>query len=328
MSNTSLAFRLATTSFLQETETRDLSKSADTQAAFIYVYSPEGEAGHVASILDRAKIRHCINQYEIRDYAGKVFCFHKRSNLSDAQVDFLVNAVSAGGQVVALLDYLEQRLSLVEVELLHSDYLLDNNLMRLSLDKSRQWQKFAIDTIMAVSLLVLTLPFWALIALAIKLESPGPVFFRQRRTGLFNKEFDILKFRSMRQDAEKDGVRWASKNDSRITRVGAFLRKTRMDELPQLINVLRGEMSIIGPRPEREVFIHDLEKHVPFYRFRHMVKPGVTGLAQVKYTYGASIEDAMHKHRHDMYYIKHQSLWMDLKILLQTTRIVLTGQGI
>jgi exopolysaccharide biosynthesis polyprenyl glycosylphosphotransferase len=328
MSNTSLAFRLATTSFLQETETRDVGKSADAQAAFIYVYSPEGEAGHVTSILDRAKIRHCINQYEIRDCSGKVFCFHKRSNLSDAQVDFLVNAASAGGQVVALLDYLEQRLSLVEVELLHSDYLLDNNLMRLSLDKSRQWQKFAIDTIMAVSLLALTLPFWVLIALAIKLESPGSVFFRQRRTGLFNKEFDILKFRSMRQDAEKDGVRWASKNDSRITRVGAFLRKTRMDELPQLINVLRGEMSIIGPRPEREVFIHDLEKHVPFYRFRHMVKPGVTGLAQVKYTYGASIEDAMHKHRHDMYYIKHQSLWMDLKILLQTTRIVLTGQGI
>lgn len=328
MSNTSLAFRLATTSFLQETETHDPSKNTEAQAALTYVYLPEYDAAHVASVLDRAKIWHCINQYEIRDYRGKVFCFHRRSNLSDAQIDFLVNAASAGGQVVALLDYLEQRLSLVEVELLHSDYLLDNNLMRLSLDKSRQWQKFAIDTIMAVSLLALTLPFWVLIALAIKLESAGPVFFRQRRTGLFNKEFDILKFRSMRQDAEKDGVRWASKNDSRITRVGAFLRKTRMDELPQLINVLRGEMSIIGPRPEREVFIHDLEKHVPFYRFRHMVKPGVTGLAQVKYTYGASVDDAMHKHRHDMYYIKHQSLWMDLKILLQTTRIVLTGQGI
>jgi lipopolysaccharide/colanic/teichoic acid biosynthesis glycosyltransferase len=132
----------------------------------------------------------------------------------------------------------------------------------------------------------------------------------------------------MCEDAEKDGARWASKQDSRITRVGKFIRKTRIDELPQLLNVLKGEMSLVGPRPEREVFIRDLEKQIPFYRFRHTVKPGVTGLAQVRYTYGASVADAMHKHRYDIYYIKHQSVWMDMRILFDTVRVVLTGQGV
>jgi exopolysaccharide biosynthesis polyprenyl glycosylphosphotransferase len=254
--------------------------------------------------------------------------FFKRSDLSQEQVEFLIEAASAGANVEPLLNYLDRRLNFVEVELLHGDYLLDNNLFRLALGKRRLWQKRLVDSFFAIFLLVLTLPVWLLTALAIKLESNGPIFFRQRRTGLFNEEFEIIKFRSMRQDAEKDGARWASRNDNRITSVGNFIRKTRIDELPQLLNVLKGEMSMIGPRPEREVFIRDLENHIPFYRFRHMVKPGITGLAQVKYAYGASIEDAMYKHRHDIYYIKHQTLWMDLKILAHTIRIVVTGQGV
>lgn len=188
--------------------------------------------------------------------------------------------------------------------------------------------KRGIDVSVSLLLLIMTLPIWLITAIAIKWESPGAVFFRQQRTGLFNQEFNILKFRSMCEDAEKDGARWASKDDSRITRVGKFIRKTRIDELPQLLNVLKGDMSLVGPRPEREVFIHDLEKHIPFYRFRHTVKPGVTGLAQVSYTYGASVEDAMHKHRYDMHYIKHQSVWMDMRILFDTVRVVLTGQGV
>ncbi len=188
--------------------------------------------------------------------------------------------------------------------------------------------KRLLDVSVSLLLLALTLPIWLITAIAIKWESPGAVFFQQRRTGLFNQEFNILKFRSMCEDAEKDGARWASKNDSRITRVGKFIRKTRIDELPQLLNVLKGEMSMVGPRPEREVFIRDLEKHIPFYRVRHTVKPGVTGLAQVSYTYGASLEDAKHKHRYDMAYIRHQSVWMDLRILWNTVRVVLTGQGV
>jgi exopolysaccharide biosynthesis polyprenyl glycosylphosphotransferase len=328
MSGDSLAFRLAAASFFQENgkDVRILeTRTADEE---IYIYAPENDASHVTEVLKRTGVKHTVNQYGINDYRGKTLLFFKRSDLSQEQVEFLIEAASAGANVEPLLNYLDRRLNFVEVELLHGDYLLDNNLFRLALGKRRLWQKRLVDSFFAIFLLVLTLPVWLLTALAIKLESNGPIFFRQRRTGLFNEEFEIIKFRSMRQDAEKDGARWASRNDNRITSVGNFIRKTRIDELPQLLNVLKGEMSMIGPRPEREVFIRDLENHIPFYRFRHMVKPGITGLAQVKYAYGASIEDAMYKHRHDIYYIKHQTLWMDLKILAHTIRIVVTGQGV
>ncbi|MEZ5451638.1 MAG: exopolysaccharide biosynthesis polyprenyl glycosylphosphotransferase [Thiothrix sp.] len=323
MSDTSLAFRLTAASFFQEGES-----SRQAAPSILYIYAPEYDVTHITEVLNRHGIPHLVNQYNIHEYAGKTFCFYRRSELSSKQLAFLVNAASAGGQVNALLDYLDQQLQFVEVELLHGDYLLESNLLHRKLHRQTQWQRRLLDIAMATSLLALTLPIWILAALAIRLESPGPVFFRQRRTGLFNREFDIIKFRSMCEDAEKNGARWASRNDNRVTRVGQFIRRTRIDELPQLFNVLKGDMSLIGPRPEREVFIHELEKHIPFYRFRHMVKPGVTGLAQVRYTYGASIEDAMHKHRHDMYYLKHQSFWLDLKILLKTVQIVVTGQGV
>lgn len=328
MSDSSLAFRLTAASFFQGVSHAGLFATSETQNKFIHVYAPVKDAAHVADVLRRANIPHAINQYELSDFSNKTFCFFKRTELSSGQMEFLVNAASEGGNVEALLDYLDRRLNFVEVELLHGDYLLDKNVMQAARNRARQFEKRIVDVLLSGFLLLLTLPVWLLTALAIRVESPGPVFFRQRRTGQFKKEFDIIKFRSMRQDAEKDGARWASKNDSRITRVGSFIRKTRIDELPQLINVLKGEMSLIGPRPEREVFIRDLEQKIPFYQFRHMVKPGVTGLAQVKYTYGASVEDAMYKHRHDIYYIKHQSLWLDLQILLQTVRIVVTGQGV
>ena len=328
MSDSSLAFRLTAASFFQGASHAGLFAESDTNNKFVYVYAPVKDAAHVEDVLKRANIPHAVNQYDVTGFSGKTFCFFKRTELEVSQMEFLVNAASEGGHVEALLDYLDRRLNFVEVELLHGDYLLDKNVMQAAHNRVRQFEKRLVDVMLSSFLLLLTLPVWLLTALAIRVESSGPVFFRQRRTGLFNKEFDIIKFRSMRQDAEKDGARWASKNDSRITRVGSFIRKTRIDELPQLINVLKGQMSLVGPRPEREVFIHDLEKKIPFYRFRHMVKPGVTGLAQVMYTYGASVEDAMYKHRHDIYYIKHQSLWMDLQILLKTVRIVVTGQGV
>lgn len=328
MSDNSLAFRLSAASFFQDEKCARVFAENKADDRLIYIYAPDQDVVHVSDVLRRANIPHVINQYDLCDCADKTMCFFKRTELSASQVDFLVNAASRGGQVEALMDYLDRRLNFVEVELLHGDYLLDNNIMRAVYNQRGQWKKRLLDIVLSATLLLLTWPIWLLTALAIKLESSGPVFFRQLRTGLFNQEFSIIKFRSMSQDAEKDGARWASKNDSRITRVGSFIRKTRIDELPQLINVLKGEMSLIGPRPEREVFIHELEKVIPFYRFRHMIKPGITGLAQVKYTYGSSVEDAMYKHRHDIYYIKHQSLWMDLQILLQTLRIVVTGQGI
>jgi exopolysaccharide biosynthesis polyprenyl glycosylphosphotransferase len=327
MSDNSLTFRLTTDTFPLESGIKRSTKNQTNTAKVLYVYTPENDVASIVEVLKRNRIPHVMNHYGIRDFRDKTLCFCKISELNDQQLNFLVNAASDGAKVEALLDYLDKRLNFVETELLHADYLLEKN-QRQQASTPHQWLKRLLDVGVSSILLLLSLPIWLLTALAIKLESPGPVFFQQRRTGLFNQEFNILKFRSMCVDAEKDGARWASKNDSRVTRVGQFIRKTRIDELPQLLNVLKGEMSIVGPRPEREVFIHDLEKHIPFYRFRHTVKPGVTGLAQVRYTYGASVEDAMHKHRHDIYYIKHQNLWMDMRILLDTVRIVLTGQGV
>ena len=210
---------------------------------------------------------------------------------------------------------------------MHPHYFLHQKSFSLLSSGPRRAVKRILDLFCVFLLALIAIPVGLITAAFIKLESPGPVFFKQRRTGQYNKEFEVIKFRSMRNDAEKDGAQWASKNDARVTRVGKFIRKTRIDELPQLINIIKGEMSLIGPRPEREVFIEELEKTIPYYRFRHAIKPGVTGLAQVKYAYGASVEDAVWKHKYDIYYIKHQSLMLDIKVILLTVKTVVFGMG-
>jgi exopolysaccharide biosynthesis polyprenyl glycosylphosphotransferase len=178
--------------------------------------------------------------------------------------------------------------------------------------------------VLAVALLIL-LPF---IALATRLDSPGPVFHRQQRVGWRGKPFTVLKFRSMVQDAEPDGeAQWASKDDPRVTRVGRWLRRTRLDELPQALNVLRGEMSLVGPRPERPEFVERLQQVIPFYRVRLAVKPGLTGWAQINYGYGDSVEATLNKLQYDLYYLKHQSFWFDLLILARTVHVVLRMRG-
>src|SRR5262249_42639262 len=159
-----------------------------------------------------------------------------------------------------------------------------------------------------------------LAAIAVRLDSRGPVLYRQDRVGLNGRVFRIVKFRSMRTDAEKDGAVWASETDPRVTRVGRVIRKRGVDELPQLITVIRGEMSLIGPRPERPVFVEELQRQIPYYGQRHLVKPGLTGWAQVRYRYGDSIEDAREKLRYDLYYIKNQSALLDALILFETAR--------
>jgi exopolysaccharide biosynthesis polyprenyl glycosylphosphotransferase len=175
--------------------------------------------------------------------------------------------------------------------------------------------------------LVLAAPIMLLTALLIKLESPGPVLYKQVRAGEFGKLFTILKFRSMRTDAEAGGAQFAQKNDPRVTRVGQFIRKTRIDEVPQLLNVLRGDMSMVGPRPERPVFIEQLEQQIPYFKQRLYVKPGVTGHAQVRCEYGASAEDMLEKLQHDLYYIKSYSVLFDLSIMLDTVKVVLFRIG-
>ena len=193
----------------------------------------------------------------------------------------------------------------------------------------RDTVKRLFDLLISSAMLVMTLPVMALTALLIKLESPGPVLYRQERVGQGGHPFTILKFRSMRSDAEHDGKpRWASQNDSRVTLVGRFIRRTRIDELPQIFNVFFGDMSFVGPRPERPYFVQELTQQIPYYGIRHTVKPGITGWAQVRYPYGATVEDALHKLQYDLYYVKNHSLFLDLSILFQTVQVVLWGKGV
>jgi sugar transferase (PEP-CTERM system associated) len=187
--------------------------------------------------------------------------------------------------------------------------------------------KRIIDTGLSLFGLVATLPLTALVALAIKLDSPGPVLYRHNRVGHSEHLFELLKFRSMAVDAEPQGAVWAQEADPRVTRVGRFIRKTRIDEIPQMWNVLRGEMSFLGPRPERPEFVEELKNEIPYYSFRHSIKPGITGWAQVKYPYGASKDDAFEKLQYDLYYLKNLSAILDFQILLRTIRVVLFGEG-
>ncbi len=194
--------------------------------------------------------------------------------------------------------------------------------------KLTRLSKRVIEFLISSVALILLTPLILLIALLIKVESRGPVFFKQERVGEKGKVFTIYKFRSMHEDAEKEtGPIWAGSGDDRVTRIGKFLRNTRLDEVPQLINVVRGDMSIVGPRPERPYFVEQLSKEIPYYAKRHSAKPGITGWAQVRYTYGASVEDAREKLQYDLYYIKKMSLFLDLKVILDTLKVIFLGKG-
>jgi exopolysaccharide biosynthesis polyprenyl glycosylphosphotransferase len=229
----------------------------------------------------------------------------------------------------ALLDCYEHGISVVPMNVLYEqatgrvpvEHIGDNWYVALPVTAAispYRLLKRATDVGLALVGLIVSAPLWPVIALAVRLVSPGPVLYRQRRVGRGGREFELLKFRSMVADAERNGAEWAMPGDPRVTRVGRVLRTTHLDELPQLVNVLRGEMSFIGPRPERPEFIAQLQAQIPFYRTRLAVPPGLTGWAQVRYGYGASVEDALVKLQYDLYYIKHQSLSLDLLILLKT----------
>jgi sugar transferase (PEP-CTERM system associated) len=187
--------------------------------------------------------------------------------------------------------------------------------------------KQIVDLLFSVGGLFILFPLFLFVAFLIKIDSPGPIIYRQFRVGLLGRRFEILKFRTMRHDAESKGPQWSQASDPRITRVGKWLRKTRIDELPQLINVLRGQMSLVGPRPERPVFVQDLRRSIPYYDLRHTVRPGITGWAQIKFRYGASAEDAHMKLQYDLYYVKRLSFALDMRILIQTVRVILLGEG-
>ena len=175
--------------------------------------------------------------------------------------------------------------------------------------------------------LLLCLPVLPILMIAVRLSSPGPIFFRQVRVGLRGKPFEVIKFRTMRQDAEKNGAQWAKKNDSRVTAIGRFMRKTRLDEIPQLWNVLRGDMGFVGPRPERPEFVEWLSSEIPFYELRHIIRPGLTGWAQVRYGYGSTLEETKHKLEYDLYYVKHMSVGLDLLVIFETVKTILLRRG-
>ena len=234
----------------------------------------------------------------------------------------------AGVDVTEQLTFLERETGRVRIDILNPAWMIFGEGFRR--DPIRLLTSRTLD--LAAGLIVITLasPFMLCAALAIKLEEGwrAPVFYRQRRVGLLGHPFWLLKFRSMRVDAEENGqAQWARKDDPRVTRVGALMRKTRIDELPQLLNVLRGQMSLVGPRPERPEFVADLAERIPYYHERHSVKPGITGWAQLCYPYGSSEQDALEKLQYDLYYVKNNTLLFDLTILLQTAEVVFLGKG-
>ncbi len=238
----------------------------------------------------------------------------------------LLDCKMSGVEVVDLQTFFERETGKLRLDCMHPSWMIFSDGFGQSL--LQDFIKRAFDLVVSTTLLVATLPLMLFTAIAIFVEDRGPIFFRQVRVGQNGKLFHVIKFRSMGVDAEKDGkARWAQKNDVRATRVGNFIRKVRIDELPQIFNVLRGDMSFVGPRPERPEFVKQLSVAIPYFAERHRVKPGITGWAQIRYPYGASENDAMEKLQYDLYYAKNHNLFLDLTILLQTGEVILFGQG-
>jgi len=243
-------------------------------------------------------------------------------------VDDILDCKMSGIVIFDLLTFFEKETSRVNIDLLHPSWIYYSPGFHVGVGGKHG--KRALDVAVSLLMILIFSPFFLLVTLASYIESRGrdPIFYSQLRVGMDGKHIRVHKFRSMRTDAESDGVaRWASANDSRVTALGAFLRKTRLDELPQIYNVLKGDMSLVGPRPERPEFVLDLEKTIPYYRERHRVKPGLTGWAQLRYQYGSTLEDAKQKLQYDLYYVKNMNIFLDMVILLETVEVVLMGKG-
>ncbi len=270
-----------------------------------------GAAADVETVVQRERIDHVV-----------ISLLERRGRMPVRQ---LLHLKFAGVRVEDAHSFYERMTGRIILEHLSPSWLiLSDGFRKLA---PLVWAKRALDVLVALVTLILFLPLFVIVAAAIWLESGSPILFRQERTGLRGKPFDMLKFRSMYNNAEEEGPRWAGDGDHRITRVGKWIRKFRIDELPQVVNVLRGEMSLVGPRPERPHFVAMLEEQIPYYGLRHSVRPGITGWAQIKYQYGASVEEAKTKLEYDLFYIKHLSIILDLAILFETAKVMLSGRG-
>jgi len=279
-----------------------------------------------------------VPENRLLDYEGDLSALCERLGITevvvamdDRRVGFplpeLLDCRLAGVDVTELLTFLERETGRVRIDVLNPSWIIFGQGFRR--DPFRLFSSRALDVLTSVAVLAVSLPVMLLTVLAIKLEDgwTAPALYSQERVGLHGNLFRVVKFRSMRQDAEANGAVWAQRSDPRVTRVGAIIRKLRIDELPQVINVLRGQMSFVGPRPERPQFVAELSERIPYYSQRHCVKPGITGWAQLCYPYGSSEEDALEKLQYDLYYIKNNSLLFDLAILVQTAEVVLLGKG-
>lgn len=238
----------------------------------------------------------------------------------------LLSIKTKGVNVNDYSSFIERETGRVDLDTLNPSWLIFSDGFSAGQRLSRIGKR-GFDVAVSLALLVIALPLIGIFAIAVRLESSGPAFFRQTRVGRYGETFTLVKLRSMRTDAEANGAKWAEENDPRITRVGRLIRKVRIDELPQLWSVLKGDMSFVGPRPEVPHFVDALERDLPYYAERHVVKPGITGWAQINYPYGASTEDARHKLEYDLYYAKNYTLFLDLVILLQTARVILWPEG-
>mgnify|MGYP006271692003 CR=1 FL=1 len=251
----------------------------------------------------------------------------ERFRLDNRSIELLLHRRSKGQEITKLTDWVERKLHLMPPELLTREWVVSADGFRLRPGGFSWRLKRVGDLAMASLLLILCSPMILLGAMLIKLEDNGPILYSQIRTGINEETFKIWKLRSMKHESEGNVPQWASKNDARITRVGRILRKLRVDELPQLINVLKGEMSLIGPRPERPELEQQLEAEIEHYRLRHWVRPGLSGWAQVNYCYGASIKDSRIKLSYDLYYLRNFSVWLDVLIVIKTMRLIWNGKG-
>lgn len=277
-------------------------------------------AGPVWSIPDEGELLGFARRYRVQEIIVAV-----RDRRGKLPVDQLLDCKLHGVAVCDISSFIEREGGQIRLESLNASWLVfHEGFLRSGLGS---FAKRAVDIVASLVVLIPGVPLMALGALAIVLQDGGPILYRQVRVGQHGRLFQLTKLRSMRVDAEADGVRWATQGDRRVTAVGKFLRKTRIDELPQIVSVLLGDMSFIGPRPERPEFVSQLTRQIPYYAARHSVKPGITGWAQVRYPYGASVHDSRRKLEYDLYYIKNYSIFLDALILLHTLRVVLFARG-
>ncbi|MEX6723466.1 TIGR03013 family XrtA/PEP-CTERM system glycosyltransferase [Parapedomonas caeni] len=305
---------------------RELAGAANASFAihaFVRMAPAEGDIERSVPREDIASLSDYADRHDVDEIV--VAIQERRGSLPVAE---LLNARLHGTGVYDFSTFMERETGRVDLDTLNPSWLVFSDGFRASYRGSLILKR-VFDITASSLLLLLTAPILMVTALLIKLTSPGPVFYRQERVGQFGSTFQVLKFRSMRNDAEKDGTpQWAQKADPRVTTVGRIIRSTRIDEIPQIFNVFRGDMSFVGPRPERPFFVDELSRSIPFYAERHIVKPGITGWAQLNYPYGASEEDSRHKLEYDLYYIKNYSIFLDLLILIQTVRVVLWQDGV